>query len=122
MDTYAVTLEWTMSNLLNHPHVLQKLRAELDSQNGQQQWVDESDLSKLSYLENVISETLRLYPIAPLLIPHYSSNDCTISGFDVPHDTMVIVNAWAMHRDPKLWEDAESFKPERFESNHESEG
>ncbi|XP_062102611.1 cytochrome P450 81Q32-like [Humulus lupulus] len=122
MDTSAVTLEWTMSNLLNHPHVLQKLRTELDSQIGQQQWVDESDLSKLSYLENVISETLRLYPAAPLLIPHYSSNDCTISGFDVPRDTMVIVNAWAIHRDPKLWEDAESFKPERFESSHESEG
>ncbi|KAF4377561.1 hypothetical protein G4B88_006841 [Cannabis sativa] len=115
-DTSAVTLEWTMSNLLNHPHVLQKLKDELDSQIGQQQLVDESDLSKLPYLQNVISETLRLYPAAPLLVPHYSSNDCTISGFDVPRDTIVLVNAWAIHRDPKLWEDAEIFKPERFEN------
>ncbi|XP_062102607.1 cytochrome P450 81Q32-like [Humulus lupulus] len=121
-DTSAVTLEWAMSNLLNHPHVLQKVKDELDTQVGQKKLVDESDLSKLPYLQNVISETLRLYPAAPLLVPHYSSNDCTIGGFDVPRDTIILVNAWAIHRDPKLWDDAESFKPERFEKNGESEG
>ncbi|KAM6557972.1 hypothetical protein CsatA_027211 [Cannabis sativa] len=114
----SVTLEWAMANLLNHPRILQKAREELDSKIGQQQWLEESDLSKLPYLQNIISETLRLYPVAPLLIPHYSSSDCTISGFDVPRNTMVLVNAWAIQRDPKLWEDAESFKPERFENNN----
>ncbi|KAF4364641.1 hypothetical protein G4B88_028564 [Cannabis sativa] len=120
-DTSAVTLEWAMSNLLNHPRILQKVRDELDSQVGQQQLLEESNLTKLSYLRNVIFETLRLYPAAPLLIPHYSSSDCTISGFDVPRNTMVIVNAWAIQRDPKFWEDPEIFKPERFESNNISE-
>uniref|UniRef100_A0A803PSH3 Cytochrome P450 n=1 Tax=Cannabis sativa TaxID=3483 RepID=A0A803PSH3_CANSA len=120
-DTSAVTLEWAMSNLLNHPCILQKVRDELDSQVGQQQLLEESNLTKLSYLRNVIFETLRLYPAAPLLIPHYSSSDCTISGFDVPRNTMVIVNAWAIQRDPKFWEDPEIFKPERFESNNISE-
>ncbi|PON46381.1 Cytochrome P450, E-class, group I [Trema orientale] len=111
-----------MSNLLNHPRVLKKARAELDSHVGQQQLVDESDLSKLPYLHGIISETLRLYPAAPLLVPHYSSSDCTIGGYDVPRDTIVLVNAWAIHRDPTLWEDAETFKPERFENSGESEG
>ena len=76
-DTSAVTLEWAMSNLPNHPHVLKKVKVELDSNIGQQQLVDESDLSKLNYLQGVISETLRLFPAAPLLVPHYSSKDCT---------------------------------------------
>ena len=115
-----MTLEWAMSNLLNHPHVLRKAKAELDSQVGQQQLVDELDLSKLNYLQSIISETLRLYPAAPLVVPHYSSNDCTIDGYDVPRDTILLVNAWAIHRDPKLWEDAESFKPERFQNGSES--
>lgn len=106
-----------MSNLLNHPQVLKRVKAELDAQVGQQNLVDESDLSKLTYLQNVISETLRLYPPAPLLLPHYSSDDCTISGYDLPRDTIVLVNAWAIHRDPNLWDDAESFKPERFEAS-----
>ncbi|GMN33302.1 hypothetical protein TIFTF001_041866 [Ficus carica] len=114
--TSAMTLEWAMSNLLNHPHVLKKARDELDAQVGQQHLVDEQDISNLHYLQNIISETLRLYPAAPLLVPHYSSDDCTIGGYDVPRDTIVLVNAWTMHRDPNLWDDAESFKPERFES------
>ncbi|BFG35871.1 hypothetical protein CerSpe_221450 [Prunus speciosa] len=115
-DTSAVTLEWAMSNLLNNPHVLKKARAELDAQLGQENLVDEPDLSKLPYLQSIISETLRLCPAAPLLVPHFSSDDCTIGGFDVPRDTMVLVNAWALHRDPQLWDDPESFMPERFES------
>ncbi|XP_008238686.1 PREDICTED: cytochrome P450 81E8-like [Prunus mume] len=115
-DTSAVTLEWALSNLLNNPHVLKKAKAELDVQLGQENLVDEPDLSKLPYLQSIISETLRLCPAAPLLVPHLSSEDCIIGGFDVPRDTMVLINAWALHRDPGLWDDPESFMPERFES------
>lgn len=104
-----------MSNLLNHPQVLKKAKAELDAVLGPDRFVDEPDVSKLPYLQNIISETLRLYG-PPLLVPHLSSDDCTIAGFDVPRDTMVMVSAWAIHRDPELWDDPESFKPERFES------
>lgn len=120
-ETSSVTLEWAMSNLLNHPHVLKKVKAELDTQVGQQNLVEEPDLSKLQYLQNTISETLRLYPATPLLVPHYSSDDCTIAGYNVPRGTILLVNAWAIHRDPKLWDDAESFKPERFETHHEGD-
>jgi isoflavone 2'-hydroxylase len=114
-DTSAVTLEWAMSNLLNHPNLLKKARAELDSQIGEENLMDEPDISELHYLQSIISETLRLYPAAPLLVPHMASDDCTIGGYDVPRNTMLLVNAWAIHRDPKVWDDAASFKPERFE-------
>ncbi|KAJ8765727.1 hypothetical protein K2173_014849 [Erythroxylum novogranatense] len=115
-DTTATTLEWAMSNLLNHPEVLKKAREEVDREVGQHRLVNESDLPKLHYLQNIISETLRLYPPTPLLLPHMSSDKCTIGGYVVPPDTMVLVNAWAIHKDPELWEDPTSFKPERFES------
>ncbi|KAL5556899.1 hypothetical protein UlMin_039135 [Ulmus minor] len=123
-ETSATTLEWAMSNLLNHPHILKKARAELDAYVGSKQHlVDEQDISKLTYLQSIISETLRLYPAVPLLVPHFSSADCTIGGYDVPRGTILLVNAWAIHRDPKLWDDAESFMPERFEgSSVETEG
>ena len=120
-DTSAVTLEWAMTNLLNHPNILKKARDEIDSQIGEEKFIEESDVSKLHYLQSIISETLRLYPAAPLLVPHMSSADCTIGGYDVPSGTMLLVNAWAIHRDPKVWDDATSFKPERFE-NGEIEG
>lgn len=99
---------------MNSPSVLVKARAEIDTEIGQDRMMDEADLPKLHYLQNVISETLRLYPAAPVLIPHMSSDDCTIGGFHVPRNTMVIVNAWAIHRDPELWHDSTSFMPERF--------
>ncbi|GAV58785.1 p450 domain-containing protein [Cephalotus follicularis] len=115
-ETSSVTLEWAMSNLVNHPDILNKARAELDTHVGEERLVDEPDVSKLPYLQNIISETLRLYPAAPLLLPHMSYEDCKIGGYDVPRDTILLVNAWAIHRDPNLWDDPESFKPERFES------
>ncbi|KAL7259614.1 hypothetical protein ACSBR1_005493 [Camellia fascicularis] len=114
-ETSAVTMEWAMSLLVNHPEVLKKARAEIDTHVGQDRLIDEHDLSKLHYLQAIISETFRLFPTVPLLVPHVSSDDCIIGGFNVPRGTLLLVNAWAIHRDPKVWDDPTSFKPERFE-------
>ncbi|KAK7406499.1 hypothetical protein VNO78_08126 [Psophocarpus tetragonolobus] len=115
-ETSATTLEWAMSNLLNHPKVLEKARIELDTQVGQEHLIEEGDVAKLQYLQNIISETLRLHPPVPMLLPHFSSEDCTVGGYDVSQNTILMVNAWAIHRDPELWPDPTSFKPERFEN------
>ncbi|KAK4712134.1 hypothetical protein R3W88_006647 [Solanum pinnatisectum] len=114
-DTSSVTIEWVMSLLLNHPEVLEKARIEIDNHVGKDRLVDEADLPKLKYLQSIISQTLRLYPAAPMLVPHESSEDCKVADFHVSRGTMLLVNAWAIHRDPLLWEDPDSFKPERFE-------
>jgi len=114
-DSSAVTLEWSLSNLLNHPEVLKKARDELDTYVGQDRLVNESDLPNLFYLKKIILETLRLHPPAPLAIPHVSSEDITIGEFNVPRDTIVMINIWAMQRDPLVWNEATCFKPERFD-------
>ncbi|KAA0032531.1 hypothetical protein IC582_025532 [Cucumis melo] len=116
IDTAAVTLEWALSHLLNNPEVLKKAIDEIDSSIGQECLVKEVDSFSLSYLQGIISETLRLNPAAPLLVPHCAFEDCKIGGYDVPRDTIVLINAWTIHRDPSLWEDATSFKPERHEN------
>ncbi|KAL0345302.1 UNVERIFIED_CONTAM: cytochrome [Sesamum radiatum] len=114
-DTSAVTIEWAMSALLNHPEKLDKARAEIDNLIGNNRLVNESDLSKLPYLQNIILETFRLFPATPLLVPHEASADCTIGGYNIPRGTIILVNAWAIHRDPLVWDDPISFNPERFE-------
>ncbi|XP_058080303.1 cytochrome P450 81Q32-like [Magnolia sinica] len=113
-ETSALTTEWAMSLQLNHPDVLEKAKAELDMHVGPR-LLEESDLAKLPYLHCIINETLRLYPVAPLLLPHESSEESILGGFDVPRGTMLLVNVWAIHRDPKLWVDPTDFKPERFQ-------
>ncbi|KAK7307662.1 hypothetical protein VNO77_40910 [Canavalia gladiata] len=115
-ETSAIALEWAMSNLLNNPEVLEKAKIELDTQIGQERLVEEAEVTKLQYLQNIISETLRLHPPSPMLLPHFSSEDCTVGGYDVPRHTMLMVNAWAINRDLELWTDPTSFKPERFEN------
>ncbi|KAK8546632.1 hypothetical protein V6N12_027408 [Hibiscus sabdariffa] len=121
-DTSAVTLEWAMSSLLNHPQVLRRAKAEIDREIGEENLMDESDVPKLKYLQSIVLETLRLYPVAPLLLPHMPSSDCSIGGYNVPRGAIVLINAWSIHRDPNSWEDPTSFKPERFENGEEIEG
>ncbi|KAM0937805.1 putative isoflavone 2'-hydroxylase [Dioscorea sansibarensis] len=113
-DTSSVAMEWAVSLLLNNPETLKKLREELDTIIKPGSLIKEEDISKLPYLEAVITETLRMHPPTPLLLPHESSQDCTVGGFHVPKGTMLFVNAWKIHRDAELWEEPEKFKPERF--------
>ncbi|KAL8044562.1 hypothetical protein ABFX02_08G053300 [Erythranthe guttata] len=119
-DTSAVTIEWAMSALLNHPEKMERARAEVDTVVGKDRLINESDIQNLPYLQSIISETLRLFPAAPLLVPHEASADCKVSGYDIPRGTILLVNAWAIHRDPTVWDDATSFKPERFEGGGEA--
>ncbi|XP_050218842.1 cytochrome P450 81Q32-like isoform X2 [Mercurialis annua] len=120
-QTSAATLEWAMSLLLNHPEALQKAVAEIDVVVGIDKLLSETDVQKLSFLQNVINETFRLFPTAPLLLPHESSADCTVCGYDVARGTLLLVNTWSMNRNPKLWEDPEKFMPERFEGGEGEE-
>ncbi|CAN6329622.1 unnamed protein product [Urochloa humidicola] len=113
-DTSALTTEWAMAFLLTHPEAMQKLRAEIDTNVGTARLVEESDITNLPYLQCVVKETLRLCPVAPVIPAHEAMEDCTVGGFDVRRGTMILVNAWAIHRDPKLWEAPEEFRPERF--------
>ncbi|KAI3991184.1 hypothetical protein MKX01_022405 [Papaver californicum] len=113
-DTSALTMEWVMSSLLNHPDVLEKVMSEINHHVGNHRLLDENDLPKLPYLHSVINETLRLYPVGPLLVPHASSEECTVGGYKVPRGTVLLTNIWAIHRDPKLWDEPMKFEPERF--------
>ncbi|CAH2061398.1 unnamed protein product [Thlaspi arvense] len=120
-ETLAGTLEWAMLNLLNHPEVLRKVRTEIDTKIGFDRLIDEPDTKNLPYLQGIVLETLRLHPAAPTLVPHMTSDDCVMAGYDVPRGTMLLVNVWAMHRDPSIWEDPEMFKPERYENEKENQ-
>ncbi|KAL1533694.1 cytochrome P450 81Q32-like [Salvia divinorum] len=113
-DTSSATVEWAMSVLLNHPDIIVKAREEIDRVIGTDRLLHETDLPNLPYLQSIITETFRLFPATPLLIQHEASADCKIAGYDIPRGTIVQVNTWAIHRDPSIWDDPETFKPERF--------
>ncbi|KAL9450958.1 hypothetical protein AB3S75_012660 [Citrus x aurantiifolia] len=117
-DTTAVTLTWIISLLLNHHDILNKARNELDSQVGTKRQLNESDIKNLVYLQAILKEAMRLYPAAPLLIPHESIEECTVSGYNVPSGTQLFINVWKLQRDPHVWEEPCKFQPERFLTRH----
>ncbi|KAH6808201.1 hypothetical protein C2S51_029309 [Perilla frutescens var. frutescens] len=114
MDTSATAVEWAMSELMRNPAVMKKLQQELEWVVGLESMVEESHLDKLEYLECVVKEAMRLHPLAPLLVPHESMEDCELDGFHVPKKSRIMVNVWAIGRDPNVWPNPESFTPERF--------
>ncbi|XP_059665349.1 cytochrome P450 71AU50-like [Cornus florida] len=114
MDSSSTTIEWALSELLRHPRVMKKVQKELEEVVGMDRLVEESDLESLEYLDMVLKEAFRLHPIAPLLIPHESMEDCTVDGFHIPKKSRITINVWAIGRDPNAWTDPEEFFPERF--------
>ncbi|KAF3440441.1 hypothetical protein FNV43_RR18725 [Rhamnella rubrinervis] len=114
IDTTSTTIDWALAELIRNPDILKKVQKELETKVGVERMVEESDLESLDYLNMVVKETLRLHPAGPLMLPHKAREDCTINGFHIPQNASVIINAWAIGRDPHAWTEPNKFFPERF--------
>lgn len=112
-ETVASAIEWAMSELMRSPEDLKKAQQELSQVVGLQRRVEETDLDNLTFLKCCLKETIRLHPPIPLLL-HEAAEDAVIAGYFIPAKSRIMVNAWAIGRDPASWDDAETFRPTRF--------
>ncbi|KAL1552068.1 desmethyl-deoxy-podophyllotoxin synthase-like [Salvia divinorum] len=117
IESSTTTVDWAMAEMLKNPRVLNKAQDEVRGVFDGQNYVDESRFDELNYLKLIIKESLRLHTPGPLLLPRQSRETCVIGKYQIPAKTWVLINAWAIGRDPEHWEDAETFKPERFLEN-----
>nr|QSK97096.1 P450 mono-oxygenase [Curcuma wenyujin] len=116
-ETSSTTTEWAMSELVKNPETMEKAQREIRETMRGKSKLEESDIPNFSYLKLVIKETLRLHPPGPLFLPRECTNTCEVMGYRVPARARVLINGFALGRDEAYWgADAESFKPERFES------
>ncbi|XP_066315216.1 cytochrome P450 98A1-like [Miscanthus floridulus] len=113
-DTTVISVEWAMAELLRNPRVQEKLQEELDHVVGRDRVLSETDFPNLPYLQAVVKESLRLHPPTPLMLPHRASASVKIAGYDIPKGANVVVNVWAVARDPAVWDNPLEFRPERF--------
>ncbi|XP_009362819.2 geraniol 8-hydroxylase-like [Pyrus x bretschneideri] len=113
-DTTSSTFQWAMAELLHNPEVLSKAQLELEQVIGKGNPIEESDIARLPYLQSIVKETFRLHPAVPLLLPRKAGADVEIEGYTVTKGAQVLVNTWAIGRDTNLWDEPNSFKPERF--------
>ncbi|KAI9186116.1 hypothetical protein LWI28_013913 [Acer negundo] len=113
-DTTSTTINWAMAELMKNPRSMKKTQAEVRQVFNRIGTVDESSISEMKFLKAVVKETLRLHPPGALLAPRECRERCVMNGLEIPIKTKVIVNAWAIGRDPEYWKEAERFSPERF--------
>ncbi|GJR84805.1 cytochrome P450 71D10-like protein [Tanacetum coccineum] len=116
-ESSSTTIEWAMSELLKNPHIMEKAQAEVRQVFDRRGSFDEIGVRELEFLLLVIKETLRLHNPGPLGLPRENSEKCELNGFEIPEKSRVIINAWAINRDPNTWDDPESFHPERFRNS-----
>jgi cytochrome P450 len=111
-ETTANAMNWTWTLLAQHPHIEARLHDELDTVLGGEP-PTLADLRRLPYTEMVVKESMRLYPPA-YAFSRVAVQDTTIGEYDVPKGTVVGVMSYAAHRDPRWWDAADQFIPERF--------
>ncbi|RYQ88490.1 hypothetical protein Ahy_B09g095653 isoform E [Arachis hypogaea] len=118
-DTTSATIEWAMTRLVQNPEIMKKIQEEVRRvvRCNNSSKVEENHINQMQYFKCVVKETLRLHPPCTVLPPRETMAHVKLNGFDIPAKTMVLTNAWAIQRDPKLWERPEEFMPERFEKS-----
>ncbi|XP_073931682.1 cytochrome P450 3A9-like [Castor canadensis] len=112
-ETTSSALSFVTYLLATHPDVQKKLQEEIDVVFPNKAPATYDALVQMEYLDMVVNETLRLYPIAGRL-ERLCKTDVEINGAFIPKGTVVMVPTYALHRDPKLWQEPEEFHPERF--------
>ncbi|XP_057429453.1 cytochrome P450 71D11-like [Lotus japonicus] len=113
-ETIATAINWAIAEMMKHPRVLNKAQVEVRKVFYRRRKVDETGIDELKYLKLVIKEALRLHPPAPLLVPRECREACEINGYNIPVKSRILVNVWAIGRDPKYWAEPDRFYPERF--------
>jgi cytochrome P450 len=113
-ETTATVLMWTFYLLSLYPEVLATLEFEIDSVlAGRLPTL--SDIRFLPYAEQVIKEAMRLYPPVWML-SRQTSADTSLGGHFMPRGTNIMISLWALHRDSRIYANAELFKPSRWDS------
>ncbi|TWW63247.1 steroid 17-alpha-hydroxylase/17,20 lyase isoform X1 [Takifugu flavidus] len=114
VETTSTTLLWILAYLLHHPQVQERVQKELDDHVGSERPVRVSDRARLTYLDCVINEGMRIRPVSPVLIPHTAMTDSSIGGHHISRGTRVLVNMWSIHHDSAHWDKPDLFNPDRF--------
>jgi cytochrome P450 len=112
-DTSAAALEWMCYLLAKHPEVAARCREEIGRVIGERD-ATAADVGRLSYLQAVIQETLRLYPPAIGVFLRQAVKELQIGGYAIAPGSLLALSSYVTHRDARWFPDPERFEPERF--------
>ncbi|GLV42630.1 Cytochrome P450 305a1 [Carabus blaptoides fortunei] len=113
-QTSGTTLTFLLLRMLLHPDVQEKAFRVINESLNPNNPLSYADRVKVPYIEAIILEASRLYPISALAAPRRVLRDTTLDGYTIPAGTTVYANIYAVHHSVEYWEDPEVFRPERF--------
>jgi len=113
-DSVATSISWATILLGNRPRILDRLQKEIDSVVPPDRLPSLYDKVNLPYLHATILEVWRYRTIVPMGVPHATTCDTSVAGYNIPAKVLVLVNLWSAHMDSAVWKDPETFRPERF--------
>ncbi|CAI5440669.1 unnamed protein product [Caenorhabditis angaria] len=122
-DTASLALGYTSYLLALNPEAMRKAQKEIEEVCGEEQSISFDQLSRLKYLEAVIKETLRLYPLGSLGNGRRCMKSTEVCGIRIEKDTNILVDTWSLHYDKQIWgEDSNEFRPERWNDQQMKNG
>ncbi|XP_036604529.1 cytochrome P450 3A24-like [Trichosurus vulpecula] len=116
-ETSSSVLSFLFYNLATHPEIQQKLQKEIDAVLPNKEAVTYDALAQIEYLDMVIHETLRMFPIVSRM-ERVAKKTVVINGLTIPKGTVVMAPAFVLHHDPEYWPEPEEFRPERFSKDN----
>lgn len=114
LGTVSDALSWATAYIVNNPKIQQELHQELDRAVERHRLPTIQDKAKMPLLQATVLEVLRISSLVPLALPHQTSEDTFLGGYNIPKDTLVVINLWAVNHDPRVFENPHIFSPYRF--------
>ncbi|XP_050396641.1 cytochrome P450 3A13 isoform X1 [Patella vulgata] len=112
-DTSSTALTFALYNLATHPEVQERVVEEINTNFAKDEAADHDNVGKLTYLQMVVDETLRMYP--PLTKTSRAvTEEMELNGYKITKEMEIFLPIYAIHRDPDYWENPDRFDPERF--------
>ncbi|XP_069625113.1 cytochrome P450 1B1 [Ranitomeya imitator] len=113
-DTLSTALQWLMFFLVRYPEIQKKMQYEVDKVIGRDRLPCVDDQATLPYIMAFLYELMRFSSFVPVTIPHATTRDTNLMGYNIPQNTVVFVNQWSVNHDSLKWSNPEEFDPSRF--------